>query len=79
MVTNDPTSIPLGLPLFRGIHLCTPNFTEKFKQTFLVDSSSLATILNGTNEEAATQKYDPKLTSQVKALFKNPYLYPQEL
>lgn len=47
-VSHDINSIPVVIPLFRGLHICTPNFSEKFKQTYLLDSMESASILNGT-------------------------------
>lgn len=42
-----------GLPIFRGIHICGPNFVQKFGMTFITDSLEIAKIINRKPGEKA--------------------------
>ena len=69
-VTNDNT-LPSVLPIYRGMHICGKHFTDKFKETMLLDSMQIANTLN--SKECGTAESIP---AQIQNLFKNKYLYP---
>ena len=66
------------IPMYRGIHICSPTFVRAFKQAFLMDSEHLASIINKT-PAGGGDMFENHDEQNVVRLFKNPYLYPMML
>ena len=66
--------MPEVLPIYRGIHICTPHFTTKFREAFSVDSELIAKILN--NQPIEGTPIGESMRKNVVTVFKNAHLYP---
>ena len=72
LTVNSNQVTPQVLPIYRGLHICGKNFSDKFKQIMLQDSMKIASTLNSDEKVTDTDS----LASQTNNLFKNKYVYP---
>ena len=72
LVANEQF-VPSVLPIYRGIHICGSNFTEKFKKSLNLDSSLIASYIQSTTKFQADSTQGHALS-----IYSNKYLYPQK-